>query len=215
MPRAESFHPRPICITQNYRHLVIVDVLGWLFLALANVREPATPALSFSRLLASAGYAKDGTQEHCMRSNIRNGELQAKNPASREKTGSAGSLVAPEQDPDTPESGIHGKASQDVTFTIVDDPRNESIYKGAGSYAATRAENAVHALEKAFPPLRFALRFERNLTALHVQAQVPSSVDNEAFVAALSGALASTGTRLAPLVGELCKDSPVTSGRRA
>lgn len=108
------------------------------------------------------------------------------------------------------ESGVLDGSMEDVAFTIVDDPRNESVYKGAGCYAANRAENAVHAVENAFPPLRFELRFEKNLTALHVRARVPSSVANDVFLDVLSTALTSTATRLAPIIGELRKDSSVT-----
>lgn len=150
-----------------------------------------------------------------MRSKITASTFHPENLASREKSEVAGIPAASKHDRDTPESATPDKRGQDVTFTIVDDPKNESVYKGPGSYAATRAESAVRAVGEAFPPLRFTLRPERNLTALHVQAQVPPSVENAAFLVVLSKALASTGTRLAPIVGELCKSSPVTSDGRA
>ncbi|WP_257385150.1 hypothetical protein [Tahibacter caeni] len=140
-----------------------------------------------------------------MHSKINSRESHPENPASREEPGIPGSAAPPPRDPDAPPSGAPDETGQDVAFTIVDDPRNESVYKGAGSYAATRAESAVRAVEKAFPPLRFELRFERNLSALHVQARVSTAVENDAFLAVLSTALTSTGTRLAPIVGELCK----------
>lgn len=85
----------------------------------------------------------------------------------------------------------------------MDDPQNNSVYKGAGSYAATRAETAIRGVEETFPPLRFDLRFEKNLTALHVRARIHSSIGNGSFLTTLSNALTSTGTRLAPVVGEL------------
>lgn len=150
-----------------------------------------------------------------MRSKINNSEFHLENLAAREKPGIPGSPVSSTQDLDAPESDTTDNAGQDVIFTIVDDPENGSVFKGPGSYAATRAESAVHAVEEAFPPLRFELRSEKNLTALHVQARVPPSVENEAFLVVLSKALASTGTRLAPIVGELRKNSLVTSDRRA
>lgn len=100
-------------------------------------------------------------------------------------------------------SGAPDENMQDIAFTIVDDPQNNSVYKGAGSYAATRAETAIRSVEETFPPLRFDLRFEKNLTALHVRARIHSSIDNGAFLTSLSNALTSTGTRLAPVVGEL------------
>lgn len=125
------------------------------------------------------------------------------------------SSAASNQDLDTPEFGSPDENGQDVAFTLVDDPKNETVYKGHGSYAATRAETAIQTVEKAFPPLRFELRFEKDLTALHVRARVRSSVDNDAFLVVLSGALESTGTRLAPVVGELRKNSFETSVRAA
>lgn len=101
------------------------------------------------------------------------------------------------------ESGAPDENMQDIAFTIVDDPQNNSVYKGAGSYAATRAETAIRSVEETFPPLRFDLRFEKNLTALHVRARIHSSIDNGSFLTTLSNALTSTGTRLAPVVDEL------------
>lgn len=100
---------------------------------------------------------------------------------------------------DASEPGVPDENTQDVAFTIVDDPKNESVYKGAGSYAATRAETAVRAVEEAFPLLHFDLRFEKNLTALHVRTRVHSSVENDLFLAVLLKALTSTATRLAPM----------------
>lgn len=150
-----------------------------------------------------------------MRSKTSSSKFRPEDLVSREKSGTRGTPAASRQDLDVPESGGHDKDDQDVAFTIVDDPKNESVYKGPGSYAATRAESAVRTVEDAFPPLRFALRAERNLTALHVRARVPPSVENDAFLVVLSKALASTGTRLAPIVGELCKSSLVTPDRRA
>lgn len=88
---------------------------------------------------------------------------------------------------------------QDVTFTIVDDPSNRTVYKGAGSYAATRGETALRVVEQNFPPLRFDLRFERDLTALHASARIDFPIENDAFLLVLSSALTSTGTRLAPV----------------
>lgn len=127
-----------------------------------------------------------------MRSKITTSTFHPENLASREKPGVPGIPAASKHDRDKPESAMPDKRGQDVTFTIVDDPKNESVYKGPGSYAATRAESAVRAVER-----------------------VPPSVENAAFLVVLSKALASTGTRLAPIVGELCKSSPVTSGGRA
>lgn len=150
-----------------------------------------------------------------MRSKINNSELHLESLSAGEKPGIPGSPVSSTQDLNASESGTPDKSAQDVMFTIVDDPKNESVFKGPGSYAATRAESAVHAVEEAFPPLRFELRSERNLTALHVQARVPPSVENEAFLVILSKALASTGTRLAPIVGELRNNSLVAPDRRA
>jgi hypothetical protein len=138
-----------------------------------------------------------------MRSKINNREFHPENPASDEKPEFPESPAPSKQDLHTAASGAPDTSSQAVAFTIVDDPENGSVFKGPGSYAATRAESAVHAVEKAFPPLRFELRLEKNLSALHVQAQVPSSVENDVFLAVLSKALASTATRLAPIVGEL------------
>jgi hypothetical protein len=150
-----------------------------------------------------------------MRSKINDTEFHLESLAAREKPGVPGSPASSTQDQDAPESRTPDKGGQDVMFTIVDDPENESVFKGPGSYAATRAESAVHAVEEAFPPLRFELRSERNLTALHVQARVPSLVENEAFLVILSKALASTGTRLAPIVGELRKNALVAPDHRA
>lgn len=148
-----------------------------------------------------------------MRSKMNNPELHPENMDSREKAGIPGSSVPWNQDLAAPETDATDNGGQDVAFTLVDDPKNDSVYKGPGSYAASRAENAIRAVEQAFPPLRFTLRFEKILTALHVEARVPPSVDNAAFLAVLSSALASTGTRLAPVVGELRKDALAIPGR--
>lgn len=146
-----------------------------------------------------------------MPSNANTREFQPQDLVSDEQPGVPLTAAAP--DLRRAESGLSDSGGQDVSFTIVDDPKNESVYKGAGSYAATRAESAVHDVEKAFPPLRFELRFEKNLSALHVQARVPPSVENEVFLSVLSKALASTATRLAPVVGELRGNAVVASDR--
>lgn len=86
----------------------------------------------------------------------------------------------------------------EVAFTIVDDPSNDSVYKGAGHYAATRGETAIRLIEGNFPPLRFDLVFERNLGSLHVRAQIDFPIETNAFLLILESALTSTGTRLAP-----------------
>lgn len=150
-----------------------------------------------------------------MRSKINNREHHPGNTPSHENPGVPAPSPPSKQELGTRESEAPDETGQGVAFTIVDDPKNESVYKGPGSYAATRAETAVHDVEKAFPSLHFELRFERNLTALHVQARVRSSVDNEILLAALSKALKSTGTRLAPIVGELCENSFVATARTA
>lgn len=90
---------------------------------------------------------------------------------------------------------------QDVAFTIIDDPANRAVYKGPGSYAATRGETAVRVLEENFPPLRFNLRFETDLTALHADARINFPIENDVFLLVLSSALTSTGTRLAADAG--------------
>ena len=90
------------------------------------------------------------------------------------------------------------ETAHEVAFTIVDDSANQSVYKGPGSYAATRGETAMRAVEAAFKPLRFDLRFERDLTALHASAPIHASTDKQALLVVLLSALTSTGTRLAP-----------------
>lgn len=135
--------------------------------------------------------------------NISTSGSLSENTASAAETGRFGSPVPSMPDPEVAAPATPGNFSQEVSFTIVDDPENEGVYKGAGSYAATRAESAVRFVEKAFPLVLFELRFEKNLSALHVRARVPSPVENDVFLAVLSNALASTATRLAPIVGEL------------
>jgi hypothetical protein len=114
---------------------------------------------------------------------------------------------------DASEASSPGATAQYVTFTIVDDPHNTTVYKGAGSYAATRAETAVRAVEEAFPSLRFEVQLERNLSALHVQVRVHSSIKNDAFLTVLAKALAASATRLAPLIGDLSTNSFAMSER--
>lgn len=145
-----------------------------------------------------------------MHSKINERECHPESQASLETPGNPIRPASSNQDLDAPEPGSPNENGQDVVFTIVDDPKNESVYKGAGSYAATRAESAIRVVEEAFPPLRFELRFERNLSALHVRARVHSSVENDVFLIVLSNALRSTGTRLAPTVGELSRNSRAT-----
>ena len=136
-----------------------------------------------------------------------NTELRAENRDLEEEPARPGAFALSE-------SGAIDTNGQDVAFTLVDDPKNESVYNGPGSYAATRAESAVRLVEEALPPLRFELHFEKDLSALHVQARVPPSVRNEAFIAVLSKALGSTATRLAPTVGELRTKSSLTPDPR-
>ena len=90
------------------------------------------------------------------------------------------------------------ETAHEVAFTIVDDPANASVHKGPTIDAATRGETAMRAVEEAFKPLRFDLRFERDLTALHASAHIQASMDKQAFLVVLLSALTSTGTRLAP-----------------
>lgn len=95
-----------------------------------------------------------------------------------------------------------GRHTQEVSFIIVDDPNNAIVFKGAGSYVATRGESAIRIVEKAFPGLRFSLSHDRLLTFLLAKAGVDFPIKNETFIAALAGALTATGTRLAgPMSG--------------
>jgi hypothetical protein len=160
-------------------------------------------------------HMPSAAQEQSMHSSSSNRERHSENLFSGENPAIQTSAAPSNQDLDAPEFGSPDENGQDVVFTIVDDPKNETVYKGAGSYPATRAETAIRAVEEAFPPLRFELRFEKDLTALHVRARVRTSVDNDAFLVVLSNALGSTGTRLAPVVGELSRTSFETSARAA
>jgi hypothetical protein len=108
------------------------------------------------------------------------------------------------QESDMPISTAHhatddagGRYSQDVSFTIVDDPSNAIVFKGAGNYAATRGESVIRVVEKAFPGLRFSQSHDRLLSFLSVKASIDFPVQEEAFVAILAGALTASGTRLA------------------
>lgn len=95
-------------------------------------------------------------------------------------------------DPGEPPSAL------EVAFTIVDDPSNGSVYKGAGSYAATRGETAIRLVVDNFPLLRFSLSFEKDLRALHARARIDFPLENDVFLLVLASALTSTGTRLMP-----------------
>ena len=96
---------------------------------------------------------------------------------------------------------------KEVSFTVVDDPTNDAVYKGAGSGAAVRGETALREVERTFPQLRFNRRSEPDLTALHAYARIDFPVENDVFIVVLSSALTSTGTRLAPVSGE--RNAPV------
>lgn len=98
-----------------------------------------------------------------------------------------------------PGGGTHEPSSTlEVAFTIIDDPSNDVVYKGAGHYAATRGETAIRLVENNFPPLRFEISSERNLGALHAKAHIDFPIESNAFMLVLASALTSTGTRLAP-----------------
>lgn len=94
--------------------------------------------------------------------------------------------------------GANASSTLEVAFTIVDDPSNDIVYKGAGSYAATRGETAVRLVESNFPPLRFNLSFDQGLRTLHASARIDFPFENDVFLLVLASALTSTGTRLAP-----------------
>jgi len=83
-----------------------------------------------------------------------------------------------------------------INLTIVDDPSNHLVYKGAGHWAATRAEAALRLLEQALPNLRFDSRRDDRYARLRASASLPGQVQAEGFIEALTRALAATGTCL-------------------
>ena len=88
---------------------------------------------------------------------------------------------------------------EQIMLDIVDDPANAGVFKGPGHFAATRAESAVRILEKAFPQLCFEINADRSLSNLKATALVRSPISSDEFIGVLADALASTGTRIAPL----------------
>jgi len=86
-----------------------------------------------------------------------------------------------------------------ITLDLIDDPANVRVFKGPGHFAATRAESAIRKLESAFPQLRFEINADRSLSNLKATAVVGTPISSEEFIDVLAEALASTGTRVAPL----------------
>lgn len=84
-------------------------------------------------------------------------------------------------------------------MNIVDDPANARVFKGPGHFAATRAESAIRKLQSAFPQLLFEIDFDRRLEKLRATAVVGTPISSNDFIAALTQALAETGTRMAPV----------------
>ena len=88
-----------------------------------------------------------------------------------------------------------------IELRIVDDPRNASVYKGPGHYAATRAQAVIRKIQEAFPQLTFEVSSDHLLAWLKATAIVAEPIASADFIAVLSAALEATGTRMAPVPG--------------
>jgi len=88
---------------------------------------------------------------------------------------------------------------EQITLDIIDDPANVGVFKGPGHFAATRAESAIRKLESAFPQLCFEINADRSLSNLKATAVVRTPISSDEFIGVLTEALASTGTRVAPV----------------